>query len=231
MKTYLNNFNTEEAKNLWMNKFENAKKNMQTRNGNTTLIEIAAQHPLKNGISPDVEFEARLKTAFLIWKEETGSGRTVEIYVPGSIHLDSEGNPEMNSLAYAGKKYLIKLGIPEEIILGDDLNEKYDSERNWKGVYNSADECYIASQYFKEKKFDKLICICSPNQVMRKTLLYINQEILPYVFSVPVENMFHNPVNEIFTSIPYILFEDSDWQGGDSEFAKNSRIERMPDFD
>ncbi|MCR4649400.1 MAG: DUF4062 domain-containing protein [Lachnospiraceae bacterium] len=231
-ETVLNDniFDNEEAKKLWVSKFENARKKMKTHKGNTTLIEVAAQHPLKDGTSPDTEFEARLKTAFSIWKEETGNGRTVEIYVPGSVHLDTEGDPEINSLAYAGREYLIKLGIPEEIILADDLNEKYDSERNWKGVYNSADECYIAAQYFKEKNFDKLICICSPNQVMRKTLLYINQEILPYVFSVPVKKMFHSPMDEIFTTIPYILFKDNDCQGENSEFARNSRIERMPDF-
>ncbi|MCR4647555.1 MAG: DUF4062 domain-containing protein [Lachnospiraceae bacterium] len=225
-----NIFNNKDARKIWEEKFSNARKIMKAHKGKTTLIEVAAQHPLKDGTTPDTEFEARLKTAYSLWKEETEKGRTVEIYVPGSVHLDSDGDPEMNSLSEAGKEYLIDLGIPEEIILGENLNEKYDSKRYWKGVYNSADECCIAAQYFKEKNFDKLICICSPNQVMRKTILYINQEIMPYVYSVPVERMFHDPIDEIFKSIPYILFKDNDCQGENSEIAMNSRIERMPGF-
>ncbi len=231
-ETDLNNniFDNEEVRKIWDEKSGNARAKMKAHKVKSTLIEVAAQHPLKDGETPDTEFEARLKTAYTLWKKETEKGRTVEIYVPGSVHLDKDGDPEMNSLAEAGKEYLIDLGIPEEIILGDDLNVKYDSERFWKGVYNSADECYIAAKYFKEKNFDKLICICSPNQVMRKTILYINQEIMPYVFSVPVERMFHDPIEEIFTSIPSILFKENDCQGENSEIARNSRLERMPGF-
>ena len=115
---------------------------------------------------------------------------------------------------------------------GEDLNHRYDDRRYWRGVYNSADECWIASQYFLEPEngFSELCCVCSPNQAMRKSLLYLAQGILPMVYTVPVPSMFHRIVGEIYDAVPYVLFDDPDWQGPDSAEALRTRRERMPGF-
>jgi len=214
----------------WKKKYKESLKEAKKRKGNHMLIEVAAQHPLKDNQYPDVEFQARLDYAIEIMQKEIQKGYDVEIYVPGSVHLDFEGIEDDVSLSEAGREYLIRNGVSSDIIHGEDLNAKYDEKRAWKGVYNSADECFIASEYFREGEFDRLLCICSPNQVIRKTLLYINQGIMPLIYSVPVDNMFHNPIGEIYEVLPYLLGEDHDWQGKDSKEALRTRKERMPGF-
>ena len=217
-------------KEYWEEKYKEAVRKTRKRKGNRILIEVAAQHPLRDNLYPDVEFKARLNFAIQLLKEQQEKGNEIEIYVPGSVHLDFEGIEDEVSLSEAGCNYLEEKGVSPEILHGEDLNTRYDGERNWAGVYNSADECYVASKFFEEKEFDQLICICSPNQVTRKTFLYINQGIVPLVYSVPVRNMFHKPVNEIYNSIPYLLEQDYDWQGVDSSEAIRTRTERMPGF-
>ena len=214
----------------WEEKYKDALRNQRKKKGNRVLIEVAAQHPLKDNAYPDDEFKARLDFAIARIKEEKEHGNEVEIYVPGSIHLDFEGIEDDCSLSFAGMEYLKEKGLSADIIHGEDLNSKYDEARIWKGVYNSADECYIASKYFYEENFDKLICVCSPNQVIRKTFLYINQGILPLVYSVPIDHLFHKPIGEIYDALPYLLGKDHDCQGEDSFEAKRTRLERMPGF-
>ena len=217
---------------VWEEKQMKAMKAARRRRGKKILIEVAAQHPLKDGLYPDKEFAARLDFGIKLWKEKAAAGYEVEFYVPGSVHLDFEGIPDDISLAEAGVTYLLEHGVPEEIVHGDDLNTRYDDRRYWRGVYNSADECYIAAQYFleEEKHFSELYCICSPNQAMRKTLHFIHYGILPMVYTVPVPSMFHKVVGEIYDSIPYLLFEDPDCQSPDSKEALRTRKERFPGF-
>ena len=193
------------------------------------LIEVAAQHPLKDGQYPDVEFSARLDTAIEIYNREIAKGKNVEIYVPGSIHLDYEGIADICSLSDAGCQYLIEKGIPKEAVHGEDLNCKYDSKRFYTGVYNTADECYIASQYFNENvRFSRLISVCSPNQLMRKSLFYLEYNILPMIVTVPCEKLSHNFLYELLESTPYVLYTDHDWQDEHSAEAIRTRKERDP---
>lgn len=197
------------------------------------LIEIAAQHPLKDGEFPDTEFAARLDRGIEIYEKRKKAGFEVEIYVPGSVHLDPDGIPDLCSLSEAGLNYLKEKGIPEDILHGDDLVLRYASLRELPGCYNTGDECDLASRYFLEpqNKFGTLISVCSPNQVMRKTLFYLDHEILPQVVSVPVDRMFHNFIHEIYDSVPNILMDDHDYQGKDSKEGIRTRKERMEGFE
>jgi len=195
------------------------------------LIEVAAQHPLVDGLYPNKEFSARLDVAIEIYRRETAKGLNVEIYVPGSLHLDYNGIPDECSLSEAGCRYLSEAGIPQEAIHGEDLNGKYNESRYYTGVYNTADECYVAAHYFHEStEFRQLITVCSPNQLMRKTLFYLEHNIIPMVITVPCEELSHNFLYELLESVPYLLYEDHDWQGKSSKEAIRTRKERDPDW-
>jgi len=210
----------------WMEKQEIAKNFTFSRKSNKTLIEVAAQHPLVEGLYPNEEFEKRLDMAIQLYQTEIEKNREVEFYVPGSLHMHN-GISDKISLSEAGVNYLIDKGIPKDIIRGNDINEKYMGEL---GCYNSADECFVASQYFKDGDFSKLICVCSPAQMYRKTLFYIQFGVYPLNFSAPTENSFHNYINETFWALPCVLLEDNTWQGKDSKYAVNTRIERNPNL-
>lgn len=217
----------------WLEIQDNAQKNMMSVCKNPKiLIEVAAQHPLKDRAYPDLEFQLRLDKAIEILQEKTEDGMKVEIYVPGSLHLNTNGIIDKVSLSTSGKNYLVSKGIPSEKIHGDDLNSAYDNDgtRAFTGVYNSADECYIASKYFIENGFGQLFCICSPNQLMRKSLFYLYNGIVPQVVTVPTQSLFHNFIYEIMEAVPKVILDDHDWQGEDSKDAIRTRKARMKDF-
>lgn len=116
------------------------------------LVEVAAQHPLKEGKFPGEEYAKRLDISCELMGED------VYIYLPGSLHV-----PDEISLSEAGKEYLLQKGVPEDrLIITEDE------------VYNSTDECKVASRILVENEFAELICICSPAQLMRKALSYIS---------------------------------------------------------
>ena len=197
------------------------------------LIEVAAQHPLVDGLFPAEEFSARLDCAARLYREKTDLGFGVRIYVPGSVHLDYDGVADEVSLSRAGVTYLENIGIPSDHIFGEVFNTLYDSERNHSGVYNTADECFVASKIFFDEKnnFGQLISVCSPNQLMRKTLFYTEFGLTPQIVTVPVRNMFHNFFNELLDCVPYILEEDHSYQGSSSKEAIRTRKERFPGYD
>lgn len=187
------------------------------------LIEVAAQHPLVCGEYPNEEFEKRLLLAIDLYKEEVAKGKSVHIYVPGSIHMDNNTIDKI-SLSEAGKNYLIKNGVKPEVIYADEMNMKYKGNM---GVYNSTDECYVASKLFDEMKFSELHCVCSSAQMMRKMLSYIRFGCVPYMHTVSCDEMYHNYIDEIFRYIP-ILIEDQDALQGNSEEAERLRKLRKP---
>lgn len=218
----------------WNAKKERAVKNMRIRKRTKKkiLIEVAAQHPLKEGLYPNEEFSARLDTAVKLYEEKKREGIPVEIYVPGSVHLDEDGIADECALSEAGCAYLLKKGIPEECLHGDEWNVAFDEERIHKGVYNTADECYIASRFFlrSESDYFDLYSVCSPNQLMRKTLFYIEFGVYPKIITVPVANMYHDFFNELLFSVPYILGQDHTYQGENSKEAIRTRRERLPGY-
>lgn len=229
----LKDISDQNPKKYWEEKEKIAVFNTKKRKRNRkVLIEVAAQHPLTDGLYPNEEFAARLDMAILLYYEKKNKGYDAEIYVPGSLHLDYDGVPDDCSLSRAGCDYLVEKGIPVDCIHGEDWNDYFDESRFHKGVYNSADECFIASQFFlkNEHEFKELYSICSPNQLMRKTLFYIEFGVIPLVVTVPQINMYHNFFNELFSSVTKVIESDHSWQGEFSEEAIRTRKERLPGY-
>ena len=196
----------ESAKIYWRNKYNQAQaltKEQRTLS-NDILIEVAAQHPLEKDGSPRKEFKMRLDEGYRLYKKYKEEGIDVKIYVPGSVHKYHE-KVDVQSLSTSGKKYLISLGMDEKDIYADEMNEKYKGE---DGVYNSADECYVSTKLFFDESFGRLISVCSPNQLLRKTLFYIEFGVIPEVHSVPVDDMYHDLMNEVFVNLEYVIYKD-----------------------
>lgn len=212
--------NKTNLKNIWLEKYDAALKNTKGKiNNDGILIEIAAQHPLVDGITPNTEFTKRLLLGIDIYFKYKELNQTVKIYVPGSIH-----NDDKISLSEAGKNFLLKHGVKDEDIFSVEMNLKY--KRN-EGVYNSSDECYVASKLFNDLNYKELHSVCSSAQLMRKALSYIEFGVYPFMHSVTCYDMFHNYVNEFFDYIP-ILLEDKNGLQGDSKEGKRLREERKP---
>ena len=161
------------------------------------LIEVAAQHPLKDGVYPDIEFKLRLDLGIRLYNKHKDLGNRVKIYVPGSLHKGDK-----IALGDAGRNYLLRNGIDIKDILATEITEELS---NGNGVYGSTEECKIASLIYNELKFKYLKCVCSPPQVMRKVLSYIEFGLLPDIHTVDCYSKFHDYIDEIFVNIPYVL--------------------------
>ena len=215
------------AHTYWESRYRCAKENMDAHlTGERLLIETAAQHPLKNGMLPGTEFEARLKRTLEIYRHETALGHKVTVYVPGSLH-QYHGVADAVSLSRAGVDYLMQNGIPEADLMGEEANLRY---KGGDGVYNSADECYVTSRIFLDGDFGRLLCVCSPHQLIRKKLYYTEFGVLADFVTVSARQMFHNDIEELFESVPSVLYGDHSVQvPGSPEWAR-CRQERMPGF-
>lgn len=178
---------------------ENTKSYLANPTRELTLIEVAAQHPLINGVAPNEEFSARLDFAIKLYNDLIDNGQQTKIYVPGSRHK-YEGIKDDVSLSDAGVEYLLEHELPQDDILGIK-----DLPRNLQNVYCSEDECETAYELFTKFNCKKLLCVCSPGQLMRKNLYYIKLGILPDMCSVPCDDMFHNPIEETFVNIPKVI--------------------------
>lgn len=177
---------------------------LDSRSNRRALIEVAAQHPLREGYWPNAEFEERLSLGIKLF-EDFSSEVPVEIYVPGSRH-SYQGVEDSLTLSEAGARFLIEAGVPRNQIRGDDLNHRYCGE---KGVYGSAAECYVTARYFLDGEFGQLVSVVSPTQLTRKLLHYIEFAVFPKMYSVPTADMFHNILDEVFVRIPNAIFHDS----------------------
>lgn len=171
--------------NQWKEKEMEAKYKSKGRKNlyKKVLIEVAAQHPLKEGKFPGEEYAKRLDIACELIDEDT------YIYLPGSLHI-----PDEMPLSEAGKEYLLKKGVPEDRIITTEDE-----------VYNSTDECEIASRILIENEFAELICICSPAQLMRKALSYISFGVYPSFKIASCDELFHSYVEEATRNIPILL--------------------------
>lgn len=204
------------------------------------LIECAAQHPLDLGVYPGSEFKARLDKAAELYFEEKHKGNIAKIYIPGSLHqifVQEDGEKVLKrdivSLSKSGEMYLRSCGIPAEDIYGEKLN----NELMPKGVYNSGDECRVASEIFKSKGFNELLSVTSPGQLYRVALFYANFGVVPTMYTAPTSESYHNVVNEITGAIPNVIINCPSWQlreyypaatEVDDHIAKKSRYERDP---
>ncbi len=216
---------TDPDRRKWSTSIDKAIQFREERQNNgvkKALIEVAAQHPLKNGKTPGRAFAERLDMGVDLYERLVERGYEVKIYVPGSLHLGDQV-----ALCDAGKKYLTgKKHIKASDIFADDMNKKYKGEA---GTYNSADECYVTAQIFKDGDYSELFVVCSANQIARKKLFYYSNGVAPKIYSVPDDD-FHNDMREFFDAIPNILYVDNDWQRPDSEFFIRSRLERMEGY-
>jgi hypothetical protein len=220
-----NRFQKQITREQWEEKYEQAKHFMQERSKiPRILIEVAAQHPLKDGRYPNEEFTKRLLLGKKLYDAAKKQGKEVAIYVPGSRHVH-EGVTDEISLSQAGKTFLQDHGTPENILHGEDLNQQYKGDQ---GVYNSADECLVAATYFREGNFGQLYSILSSVQIYRKALHYIWLGVVPLFYTAPTAQTFHNYIREAYELIPYVRDVDPDFQGKDSYYGKLSRSERMP---
>ena len=216
----------ETAPIYWQKKYTEAVQNRRrAEESRRILIQASAQHPLKDGLYPDAEFEKRLRMAADLYKTYTNDAEQVKIYVPGSRHK-TEKQEDHISLSDAGKTFLIQIGIPENDIYGDDMNTLYKGEY---GVYNSADECYVSSQIYKNGGFDRLCCVCSPLQTVKNMLYFTENGVMPEIYAVPCAQQFHNPYVESAEILPDILHYDHSWQGESSFYGGQSRRERKPE--
>ena len=215
----------ESAPIYWDERYKEAKKNrVSSDQVKRILIQVSAQHPLRCGCLPNAEFTARLDFAIGLYNKYKEEGKQVKLYIPGSRHMD-KGIEDKISLSSAGKGYLTEKGIPASDIIADEANDRFKGSL---GVYNSADECYVSSQLYKNGEFDRVCCVCSPIQTLKNTLFFCENGILPDVYGIPCDDQFHSPYYEASHVLPEILHYDHSWQGSDSENAKLSRKERMP---
>lgn len=216
-----------ELEKEWKEKYALACKKMDKRQRlkSFVLVEIAAQHPL-NGDQPGEEFRARLDYGFHLYQQLSQEGKEVSIYVPGSVHLN-HGVAEPVSLSEAGCRYLLDLGVPELCLLGENENQEY---MQGMGVYNSCDECYVSSKLFHDGGYGDLHCICSPNQALRKQLFYINFGVIPVMHTVRTSEMYHDFTQELFHSVPTVLYRYPNWSDPNCPLFHKSREERMPGY-
>lgn len=214
----------ESARRYWKALQDQARINTIGRQSETDLIEVAAQHPLRSNGTPSIEFARRLDRAYALYQELQAQGQEVKIYVPGSLHCYKK-KADPCALSDAGVAYLLEKGVPSDDLLGNDANMQYKGDA---GVYNTADECYVASQLFLEGDFRRLHCICSPNQLMRKKLFYLAFGVIPFFYTVNCEQLAHDDIYELFDALPDVLFRDHTWQGTDSENGNRTRDDRDP---
>lgn len=218
-------WNKQCSREYWINKQLIAKEKTKIKeNRKGTLIECAAQHPLKNGDEPNKEFAARLDVGLELYRKLKNENQLVHIYIPGSIHMHN-GVSDKISLSQAGKNYLIAKGVSENDILAEEQNNLYKGK---DGVYNSADECFVASKIYENGDYKDLYCICSSNQLTKKALFYIEFGVIAKCISVPVDNMYHDLINELFVDVNTILNDDHDYQDEDKKMAQITRANRKP---
>ena len=220
----LNVLTKEEAKVYWCEKQELARQRMVECNDNPAILIECASKVLVDGLYPDFEFCARLDRSVELYKELKHDNNCVHIYVPGSLH-NTEGITDQCTLSLAGKRYLVNHGIPASDILGDNENERYKGS---EGVLNSADECFVASEIFKNGRYKELHCVCSPIQVTRKWFYYLEFGLVPLIHSVPIKNSdVMDIVIEQLRGVENVIYNDHSAQSHDSEVYINSRKERM----
>lgn len=228
----------EEAYRHYEEKWAKARKEQDRRDNaeegsyEGTLIEIAAQHPLREDGTPGGEFRARLDRGYELYWSLVDRGEKAAVYVPGSKHLrpNGKGKADRASLSSAGIAYLLgkERKIPRKCLYGDKANALYMGKA---GVYNSADECYAASCLFRDGGFRRLVSVCSPNQLLRKEFFYLEQELLPTMVPVAYDKAFHADfVDEAFLSLLPTLLRDHSWQDPSGEAYRVSREKRMPGF-
>lgn len=214
----------ENPRDYWTRKDEEAKQAKEERAAtcNGTLIEIAAQHPLDDGERPGAEFRARLDAGIELYEKLKAQNLRVQIYVPGSLHIGDKV-----SLSEAGKAYLIEHKVDPKDIYGEERADEY-KERD--GVYNSADECFVASRIYFDEAYQDLVSVCSATQFFRKKFLYLEFGIAADCLPVAENDRAHNIVNEFFGSLSAVIYSDDHSWKTNGYFYNQSRKERKENY-
>jgi hypothetical protein len=160
----------------------------------TTLIIVAAQHPLVAGKFPGREFKERLNAAHTRYLELAIEGRKAELFLPGSRHYDSASNRTDEIALYdAAGRWLVNRGVPGHVLHGKDWIDAYSPE----GVYSGAAEIKVAAAGFiNNPRFRGAEYICSPGQTSRAAT-YALASGIPLAVTVPLaleqnqEDQFH----------------------------------------
>lgn len=218
-------FTKEEADYYWKDRFQSGI-HYETKN---VLIEVAAIHPLING-KPGLEFQEHLNQAIELYNIEKNKGNNPIIYIPGSLHyiVSQETNmPQLDEqpLSESGKEFLIEHGIPEGAIRANIINLDVKGE---DGVYNSGDECYVATQIARNENCGRIISVVSPVQLYRKALFYQEFGYNPEMYATGSEKTAHNYIGETFWSLYITYMNDQDWQTGILSYL--TRKERDIDY-
>ena len=219
----------------WINKYNESEKYMKLKriNGTHVLMVSTSQHPLVEDLYGKrtlvgSEFKDRLDKLYYV--SMMCENQLYEFYIPASIHKDNNQIADDISTSAAAKQYLMYLGLNESIIHGDDLNLKYKGE---DGVYNSADESFTATQYFKDnKKFTDIVVICSSDQQLRWELHSIANGVFPIFYEVQTfeskQRIKRGRGSILDPTIYYTLFYDPLFNGADSLLRKLTREIRKP---
>ena len=219
-------FEKSEADTYWKSKAESGIHDVSSKK---VLIEVAANHPLIEG-KPGKEFTEHLEQAIELYYLELEKGNEPIIYVPGSLHYivnkeTGKADVDMQPLSEAGKEYLISRGIPASSIRANVVNLDIKGE---DGVYNSGDECYVATQIAKAENCGRIMSVVSPVQLYRKALFYQEFGFNPELYATGTEKTNHNYIGELFWSLYLTYMNDQDWQTGFLSYL--TRKERDIDY-
>lgn len=210
----------------WDERYKEAAAFMETRaSAPKTLIVVAAQDGLIDGLYPNEEFETRLEYGLSGAWETVDAGGQVEFYVPGSLHRQGNIDDKI-PLATAGLNWLTEQDLPPGIVLhGDDANQTYKGE---DGVYHSGDEALVATSLFKNNaEFGAFELYCGPHQTRRWGLQAIANGVVATVHTVIPPTETHNIRAERIADL-YTYHCDPTWQSRASLLAVVTRRMRVP---
>lgn len=178
------------------------------------LIVVHAQHPLINRVTPGLAFRERLDAA-----AELAENTDSDIYVAGSRHRSGMINDNL-SLSQAGKTYLVKAGMPEDRIHGEDWSARFRPA----GVYCAADEVLVATAGYRAEAYEGAVHAVAHNKLRgRLALHYMAYDLEPIFHIVGENDGYHESMAEAFLRA-YTRF-NSDWQKGVLPMIiRNSRL-------
>jgi hypothetical protein len=208
----------------WEEKYKAAKKLTAERSSlKSALIEVSTFH-LIDGEKPDHEFIAILNSAAQLYFQKKQELSRVQIILSAGIYKE-KGKVTKISPAEAAIRFLIKIGVPREDIIGEEAREEYLKD---EGVYSTADESFVAAEYYLNHQIGELYSITDPAQLLRKALHYIWFGVYPLMYATPVKESHHNYIREIYRNIPNVRDMDPTGQDKNTFYYKYTRRERKP---
>jgi len=190
----------------------------------TTLLIVAAQHPLVNGRTPGPEFEKRLEAAAADYRQITEAHGKAEFFLPGNRHADDKvGPPDSVALYDAAGLWLVDQGIPTAVLHGKDWIDAYRPQ----GIYSGAEEISTSSDGFKANpRFRNAIYYCSPAQESRARMFALanGQPLTTHVPDSLIQDgieQFHGNVVEKIVLNGLVQTIDPDGHGTLSHLTRN----------